>query len=67
MDCLRCGETMEDLGCEEIQLGHYGFFSGHLSNLFSGALEVRIYACPGCGKIEFFRAGHGKAENCQHG
>ena len=59
MNCLRCGEPMEDLGCEEIQLGHFGFFSGHLSNLFSGALEVRIYSCPNCGKevvlgIKFF-------------
>ena len=48
---------MEDLGCEEIQLGHYGIFSGHLSNLFSGAMEVRIFSCPGCGKLEFFKAG----------
>ncbi len=63
MTCLRCGETMEDLGCEEIQLGHYGFFSGHLSNLFSGALDVRIYACPNCGKLEFFKAGPEKAES----
>ena len=65
MRCLCCGATMEDLGCEEIQLGHYGFFSGHLSNLFSGALDVRIYACPGCGKIEFFKAGQEKAEDRQ--
>ena len=63
MNCLRCGRAMEDLGCEEIQLGHYGFFSGHLSNLFSGALDVRIYACPGCGKLEFFKAGHEQAES----
>ncbi len=54
---------MEDLGCEEIQLGHYGFFSGHLSNLFSGAMEVRIYCCPSCGKLEFFQAGHEKEES----
>ena len=47
---------MTDLGCEEIQLGHYGFFSGHLSNLFSGSMEVRIYSCPHCGKMEFFNA-----------
>ncbi len=63
MNCLRCGDAMEDLGCEEIQLGHYGFFSGHLSNLFSGSLEVRICSCPSCGKLEFFKAGHEKAES----
>lgn len=56
MDCLRCNSAMDDLGCEEIQLGRYGFFSGHLSNLFSGSMEVRIYSCPCCGKMEFFNA-----------
>ena len=35
---------------------HLGFFTGHLSNLFSGALEVDIYACKSCGKLEFYRA-----------
>ena len=30
--------------------------TGHLSNLFSGALEVDIYACKSCGKLEFYRA-----------
>ena len=63
MDCLRCRATMEDLGCEEIQLGHYGFFSGHLSNLFSGSMEVRIYSCPNCGKLEFFKAGFENKES----
>lgn len=33
------------------------FLTGHLSNLFSGALEVDIYACRHCGKLEFYRAG----------
>lgn len=50
MNCLRCGTEMTDLGCEEIQLGHYGFFSGHLSNLFSGSMEVRIYSSRTAGR-----------------
>ena len=58
MNCLRCNTAMDDLGCEHIQLGQYSFFSGHLSNLFSGAMEVRIYSCPQCGKLEFFNAEH---------
>ena len=45
MDCLRCHSEMEHLGQESLQLGQYGFLTGHLSNLFSGALEVDIYAC----------------------
>ena len=56
MDCLRCHSEMEHLGQESLQLGQYGFFTGHLSNLFSGALEVDIYACRHCGKLEFYRA-----------
>ena len=38
MKCLRCNGEMEHLGHESLQLGQYGFFTGHLSNLFSGAL-----------------------------
>ena len=56
MDGLRCHGEMEQLGQESLQLGQYGFFTGHLSNLFSGALEVDIYACRHCGKLEFYRA-----------
>ena len=56
MDCLRCHGEMEHLGHESLQLGQYGFFTGNLSNLFSGALEVDIYACKSCGKLEFYRA-----------
>ena len=56
MKCLRCNGEMEHLGHESLQLGQYGFFTGHLSNLFSGALEVDIYACKSCGKLEFYRA-----------
>ena len=55
MDCLRCHSEMEHLGHESLQLGQYGFLTGHLSNLFSG-LEVDIYACRHCGKLEFYRA-----------
>ena len=45
---------MEDLGCEDI--GQYGFFTGHLSNMLSGSLSVRILRCPNCKKIELFSA-----------
>ena len=47
MDCLRCHSEMEHLGHESLQLGQYGFLTGHLSNL---------YACRRCGKLEFYRA-----------
>ena len=44
MDCLRCHGEMEHLGQESLQLGQYGLLTGHLSNLFSGALEVDMPA-----------------------
>ena len=54
MDCLRCGTPMRFRGAEELQLGKAGLFLGNLSNVFSGALNVVIYECPRCGKLEFF-------------
>lgn len=45
---------MQYKGTDQIQLGKTGFFMGTLSNLLSGALDVAIYECPKCGKIEFF-------------
>ena len=56
MDCLRCGSHMRLLGSEQIQLGKTGFLTGVWSNIFSGALEVTIYQCSNCGKIEFFNS-----------
>ena len=54
--CLRCGAEMHYLKREKIQLGETGWILGDLPNLFAGAIAVDIYACPDCGKIEFFSA-----------
>ena len=54
MQCLRCQTEMEHLSDEEIQLGRQSFLLGSLSNLLSGALNVKIYVCPNCKKLEFF-------------
>jgi len=45
---------MASFGVEKIQLGQTGWILGDLSNLISGALEVEIYICKNCGKIEFY-------------
>ena len=45
---------MQYKGTDQIQLGRTGFFIGTLSNLLSGALDVAIFECPDCGKIEFY-------------
>ena len=56
MKCLRCGEDMQYLSREKLQLGKTGWVLGDLPNLLSGALEVQIYVCPKCRKLEFFLA-----------
>lgn len=53
-NCLRCNSKMNHLGTRKFQLGQTGWFLGDLPNLFAGAIEVDIYTCPSCGKIEFF-------------
>ena len=55
LSCLRCQTPMDCLGREKIQLGETGFLLGDLPNLFAGAMEVEIYTCPSCGKVELFR------------
>lgn len=52
---LRCGADMDCLGREKVQLGEAGFLLGDLPHLIAGALELEIYACPDCGKVEFYR------------
>ena len=55
--CAGCGAEMDFSGEEQIQLGQTGFLLGSLSNLLSGSLDVEIWVCPACGKIEFYRQG----------
>ena len=52
--CLRCVGVMQFRGSEQIQLGKTGWFLGSLGNLMSGALEVNMYTCQSCGKIELY-------------
>lgn len=54
MECLRCGNEMRYIKREKLQLGEMSWILGEASNLLSGALEVDIYVCTSCGKIEFY-------------
>jgi hypothetical protein len=47
---------MQYLSREKLQLGKTGWVLGDLPNLLSGALEVKIFVCPKCRKLEFFLA-----------
>ena len=59
MECLRCGKTMSFMKHEKIQLGQASAWLGQRRNIIAGALDVDIYVCTGCGKLEFFRPGGG--------
>lgn len=63
LKCLRCGEEMRYIKTEEIQLGKTGWFLGDLPNLMAGAMELDIYSCPDCGKVEFFQTASEQYEN----
>ncbi len=54
LECLRCGNSMEYIKSEKIQLGESGWLLRGLPNLMSGSLSVEIYFCNECGKIEFY-------------
>lgn len=54
--CLRCGQEMNHIRTEKIQFGQTGWIMGDIPNLLAGAMEVDIYSCPKCKKIEFFLA-----------
>ena len=54
--CLRCGQKMNYIRTEKLQLGQTGWLLGDLPNLLAGAMEVDIYTCPKCRKLELFLA-----------
>ena len=56
IDCLRCGYRMNHIRREKIQLGQTGWILGDIPNLLAGAMEVDIFSCPQCRKLEFFSA-----------
>ncbi len=45
---------MQFFAHKRIQLGKTGWVLGDLPNLLAGALEVDIFVCPKCRKLEFF-------------
>lgn len=61
MKCLRCGKVMAFLKQEKLQLGQTGFFLGDWPNLLAGALDVEIYGCDHCGKLEFMMPGYAES------
>ena len=52
--CLRCSGEMVSSGWRELELGKAGWFLGPKSDTKTGQLQVELYACKDCGKIEFY-------------
>jgi len=45
---------MQSIGTEKLQLGQTGLLMGMWNNILAGALEVEIFICSDCKKIEFY-------------
>lgn len=58
LNCLRCKTVMKFARQEKIQLGQTGILLGDWPNIMAGALEVEIWLCPKCSKVEFFLPGY---------
>ena len=54
INCLRCKTPMDFASSEKIQLGETSLLLRDLPNLLAGSIEVNIYICPKCKKIELF-------------
>ena len=53
--CPYCDILLKYQGAHRIQLGRYGWLVELWDQLFAGSLDVQLYECPKCGKIEMFR------------
>jgi len=63
--CLRCNSKMKFSGTRKLQMGETGWLLGDLPNLMAGALEVDIYSCEKCGKIELYHTEYQENEIAQ--
>ena len=57
LQCLRCGAKMKFGMQQKFQLGQTGFLLGDWPNILAGALELEVWFCTDCGKVEFFVPG----------
>ena len=55
--CLRCDARMKFGMQQKFQMGQTSFLLGDWPNLMAGALELEVWFCPKCGKVEFFVPG----------
>ena len=64
--CGNCGSGITFVKHEKLQLGRTSLVFGDWPNLLAGALEVEIWYCPKCGKIDFYRGEPGTEYESGH-
>ena len=60
LKCLRCSGMMQFGMREKFQMGQHSAFFGDWPHLLAGSLELEVWFCPKCGKVEFFVPGSGQ-------
>ena len=55
--CPNCGGGMKFVRREDVQLGRAGILSGVWPNIWAGALDVELWGCPSCRKLDFYWSG----------
>ncbi|MCI8916226.1 MAG: hypothetical protein HFF26_06125 [Oscillospiraceae bacterium] len=53
--CSNCGSAMAFIRREDIQLGEASVLLGVWPNIRAGALDVELWGCPRCGKLDLYR------------
>ena len=59
--CLRCNQELEHIGTKQFHEGTNWGVLGGLGELFVKRDSFDVYACPRCGRVEFFVDGVGEA------
>ena len=54
LNCLRCGAGMRFMGRDKLQR-RPNLLLSDLTFALAGGMEIDIYSCPKCGKIELFQ------------
>ncbi len=54
MECLRCGKSMLHVSTEKLQLRKTRVPLSTLPSIVGGEMELNVYVCPVCGKVELF-------------
>ncbi len=60
LQCPRCGQPLEPLGVRTFRTGGttggWKLLFGEWAELGEEMLPLEVYACPACGKLEFYLA-----------